>query len=208
MPLRFALAAAALAALTALTGCGAISALDSATAPLEVYELRAQPQPPATRQSAAQVIVEIPNTSGALETDRIMIRPAPLQAQYLPEARWGDPVPEMLQTLMLRSLESTGAFAYVGRRPLGPGGDYAVLTELSDFQAELDPGGDTATIRIQMTVRLLRERDLRIIATRNFSATTTAPSTGTEAIVAAFDAAAAEFLPEFTGWTLATLGAR
>jgi len=208
---RLALAAAALAALTGLTGltgCGAISALDSATAPLEVFELRARPQPQATRQSATQVIVELPNTSGALETDRIMIRPGPLQAQYLPEVRWGDPAPVMLQTLMLRSLESTGAFAYVGRRPLGPGGDYAILTELSDFQAELDPDGETATVRLQMTVRLLRERDLRIIATRSFAASAPAASTGTEAIVAAFDAAAAEFLPEFTGWTLATLGAR
>ncbi|MCC5973818.1 MAG: membrane integrity-associated transporter subunit PqiC [Rubellimicrobium sp.] len=198
----------AVCCLVALSGCGTISALEGATAPLDVFELRAQPQPQAARQSPVQVIVELPSTTGALDTDRIMIRPNALQAQYLPEVRWGDPVPVMLQTLMLRSIESTGAFAYVGRRPLGAGGDFAILTELRDFQAELDPEGETATVRLQMTARMLREGDMRIVATRAFAATAPAASTETGAIIAAFDAAAAQLMPDITSWALASAGAR
>lgn len=204
MTIRIALA---VCSIVALSGCGAISALEGATTPLEVFELRAQPQPQAARQSPVQVIVELPNTTGALDTDRIMIRPNALQAQYLPEVRWGDPVPVMLQTLMLRSIESTGAFAYVGRRPLGAGGDFAILTELRDFQAEIGPNGEGASARLQMTVRILRERDMRIIATRSFTATAPAASTETGPVVAAFDAAVAQLLAEFTAWALASAGA-
>jgi cholesterol transport system auxiliary component len=205
MVLRFALASAVA---LVLTGCGAISALDDATTTLSVYDLRAADQPRAARQTDTHIIVELPNASGALDTDRIMIRPDPLQAQYLPDVRWSDPVPAMVQTLMLRSLESTDAASYVGRRPLGPGGDFAVLTELVDFQAELDPGGETATVRVEMIVRLLRERDTRVVASRTFRASAVAPSTETPAVVAAFDTAVEALMTAFTSWTLESVGAR
>lgn len=205
MTLRFALACTLV---LALTGCSTITALGEATTTLDVYELRAADQPRAARQSGDHLIVELPNATGALDTDRIMIRPNALQAQYLPDVRWSDPAPAMVQTLMLRSLESTDAVSFVGRRPLGPGGDYAVLTELVDFQAEVDPGGETATVRLGMIVRLLRERDTRVVASRTFTASAQAASTDTAEVVTAFDAAADALMTAFTGWTLSSLGLR
>lgn len=205
MILRFIIACGVMAA---LSGCSAISAVSSATAELDVLELRSPAQPAAARQRADHVIIELPTTTGALDTDRIMIRPNALQAQYLSDVRWGDPAPVMLQTLMVRSLESTNAFAYVGRRPLGAGGDFAVLTELLDFQAELDAGGETATIRLAMTARILREDDLAIVATRSLTATASAPSTAALDVALAFDVASAGLMTDFTQWTLSTLGNR
>lgn len=194
--------------LAALTGCSTISAIGDATTPLDVYEVRAVDQPQARRQVAQHLIVELPTTTGALDTDRIMIRPNPLQAQYLPGVRWSDPTPVMLQTLMLRSIESTNAYSYVGRRPIGAGGDYAILTELVDFQAETSQSDDTVSVRLGITARVLREEDRRIIATRSFESGATAPSAEPLAVVAAFDAAAASLLPAFTDWTLSATGAR
>jgi cholesterol transport system auxiliary component len=112
----------------------------------------------------------------------------------------------MLQTLMLRSLESTNAFGYVGRRPIGPGGDFALLTELVDFQAVEDATDGSATVRLRMIVRLLREDDGRIVATGRFDASAVSPSTETQTIVAAFDAAAKVLMKDFTDWTLSSLG--
>lgn len=192
----------------ALGGCSTLSAIGGATATSDVYELRAVDLPQAGRQSGTHVIVETPTTTGALNTDSIMIRPNALQAQYLPGARWSDPAPVMLQTLMLRSLESTNAFSYVGRRPIGPTGDVAVLTELVDFHAEPDAENDTATVRLRITVRLLREGDADIIATRSFESSAIAPSTETRHIVAAFDAAAKGLLRAFTAWTISSLKVR
>ncbi len=193
---------AVLAAPALLSACAAISAVNDIGKSLEVYELR----PPASiatvrgRPLQRDVIVELPTTSGALETDRIMIRPNALQAQYLPGVRWSEETPVMVQTLMLRSVEATGAVRYVGRKPLGPGGDYALVTEVVDFQAEVADEAEAATVRIRMIVRVVRERDARIVASRTFEATAASASLETPDVVSAFDAAAGQAMTDFAAW--------
>jgi len=193
-----------------LSGCGAISALGDATTPLDAYDLRAPTEGPVAQGRPLQrdLIIEIPSASGALDTDRIMIRPNPLQAQYLPRARWSDTTPVMLQTLMLRSIENANALRYVGRRPLAGAGDFALISELTDFQAELDTQTDTAVIRLRLVARIVRESDASIVAVRTFSSSAAAPSLETLDLVGSFNAAVEPLLRDLTGWVLATLGIR
>jgi cholesterol transport system auxiliary component len=201
------LAVAAL--LPALAACGAVSALSDATTPMEVIVLQAPSDLPQRqgRPLSRDIIVEEPTAGGALNTDRIMIQPGALQAQYLPDVRWSDPAPVMLQTLMLRSLDRTGAFQYVGRRPLGPGGDFAILTEMIDYQAELTPDGETADATVRIIVRIVRERGADVVATRTFAARERAASLDDLDLAEAFDAATGRVLSEFTVWSLSMLGA-
>lgn len=197
-------------ALSVLTACGAISAVNDAAKALDVYELRAPSDIEATRRSPLpiDVIVELPTTGGSLATDRIMIRPDRLQAQYLPEVRWSEPTPIMVQTLMLRSIEATGAVRYVGRTPLGVSGDYAIVTEIIDFQAEVADDSETANVRVQLIVRLVRERDARIVASRTFTSTAGAASTETRPLIEAFNDATDEIMIEFASWIQSALGRR
>ncbi|MCC1493753.1 ABC-type transport auxiliary lipoprotein family protein [Cognatishimia sp. F0-27] len=197
-------------ALCALSACSTLGALGDATTPLSVYELRAPEGAPVARGAALarDVIVELPTTSGVLSTDRILIRPNALEAQYLPEVRWGDEVPVMLQTLMLRALVNTGGVRYVGRRPLAGAGDFAIVTELVDFQAEVAADGESALVTMNMTSRMVRERDASIIASRTFTASALAPSTETTTIIAAFDTASDALLLDFAEWTMGALGKR
>lgn len=194
----------------ALGGCSALSALSSAADPAGVFELRAPTDIPVAtgRPRAWDVIVELPTTGGALETDRIMIRPGPLEAQYLPGVRWSEDAPVMVQTVMLRTLDATRAFQYVGRRPLGPGGDFAIVTELIDFHADLSPEADSAEVVVRTIVRIVREQGLSIVASRTFEARETAASLDDDALVAAFDAATGRVVADFARWTLDTLGVR
>lgn len=197
-------------ALSALAGCSALNVFGEATEVLGVYDLRAPKGAPVVQGSplARDVIVELPTTSGVLETDRILIRPDPLQAQYLPQVRWGDETPIMVQTLILRALENTGGLRYVGRRPLGSSGDFAIVTELVDFHAELTGIGETAQVTVGMTSRIVRERDASIVASRTFRASAAAATTETPVIVEAFDRATDELLIDFADWTMGTLGRR
>ncbi len=191
-----------------LAGCSAISSLGGASRPLEIYELRAlAAQPTATGRLDVEVVIEEPVTSGALATERIMIRPGPLQAQYLPAVRWADPAPVMLQTMMLRSLAGTGALGSVGRRPVGAAGDFAVLSELTDFQAESTQGTSGARVVIRLMVRLARERDAQVVASRTFSVTEGATSTDPGAIAAAFDRASARLLSDIVQWIVLRVSA-
>ncbi|MEM6608057.1 MAG: ABC-type transport auxiliary lipoprotein family protein [Pseudomonadota bacterium] len=173
---------------------------------LEIYELRAPEGLPSTdRPIAREVIVELPGATGTLETDRILIRPDALQAQYLRGARWGEETPVMVQSLMLRSLQETGGLTFVGRRPLGSGGDIAIVSDILDFAAERSAGGGII-VRLRLEVRLIRERDASVAAGRTFVAEVPAIGDGNEDIVAAFDAAADDLFTEFTLWTMARLG--
>ena len=111
--------------LMALTGCGAVSALNKAATPLDAYELRAPVDiPQSSRNLDRALSIEPPTTSGALDTDRILVKPNPVQSLYLPDGRWASELPAMWQTMALRAFEDTGALAYVGRRPLGSVGDF------------------------------------------------------------------------------------
>ncbi|WP_333713005.1 ABC-type transport auxiliary lipoprotein family protein [Yoonia sp.] len=186
-------------------GCGAISALDSASEPLEVYELRAPSLQTAVRRSRTELVVEEPTASGALAVERIMIQPRPLQAQYLPGVRWADTAPTMLQTLLVRSLTETGALGSVGRRPVGTIADFAVLSELTDFQAETADGNRGAEIVVRASFRIVRERDARVIATRTFERREQADDTGVETIVPAFDRATSALIAEVVPWILGQL---
>src|SRR6056297_1352115 len=123
-----------------LGGCAAITSISDATRPLDAYELRAPSDPPGVQGSLQRhLVIETPVASGAIDTDRIMIRPGPFQTAYLPGVRWVDTAPVMMQTILVRSLSDTGALRFVGRRSLGGQADYMLMSELTDFQAELGP---------------------------------------------------------------------
>ncbi|MGR3803366.1 ABC-type transport auxiliary lipoprotein family protein [Marinibacterium profundimaris] len=188
----------------ALPGCSALSALGGET--LEIYELQTAPAQAQSRTRSVELVVEPPVGSGALATERIAIRPAALQVQYLPGVRWADPAPAMLQTLMLRSLSETGAFASVGRAPLGAIGDYALLSELTDFQAAVNDATPGATVTVRLIVRLVRERDARVVASRTFTAIAASADTDADSIAAAFDVATGQMLAELVPWVLARAG--
>ena len=183
-----------------LAGCAAISSLEAASEPLEIYELRTPKVPQSASRRNIEIVIAEPTTTGALATERIMIRPTPLQAQYLPGVRWADTAPVMVQTLMVRSLAETDAFGSVGRGPVGAVPDFTALSELTDFQAETAEVESTAIVRVRMVMRLVRESDAKVVATRTFSIAATAGSTDTEAIVAAFDESISRLLPPLVSW--------
>ncbi|MCL1627298.1 ABC-type transport auxiliary lipoprotein family protein [Roseibaca sp. V10] len=196
------------ASLLALGGCGAVSALNKAAIPLDAYELRAPSDMPQAGRSLNRALsIEPPTTSGALDTDRILVKPNPVQSLYLPDGRWASELPAMWQTMALRAFEDTGALSYVGRRPLGAVGDFALISEITDFQAELGDD-DTATIRLRLTARLVRESDARVVARRVFSAAVPVEGTETLTLVNGFNVASDEVLAEMVAWGLQGMGLR
>lgn len=196
-PLRHGLWIAALALLGA---CGAFS---KASEPLDAYTLAPLPVATGVRATSRHLVVELPTSSGALATDRILIKPNPLQAEYLPKGRWVDPAPVLLQTLLVASLQNSGAFRLVGRDAAGLTPDYVLLVEVNDFQAEAPMAGVTETpVRVGLTITMLREEDSTLIASRRFDQTALAASSDTLALVTAFDTATRQVLTDAVAWTL------
>ncbi len=149
--------------------------------------------------------MELPEAGGASATGCVMIRPTPMRGQSLPDARWADPLPEAAQTLMASPLSDIGAQRYVGRRPLGVGGDFAVLAVLIDFQAEAK--GPGAAINLRMDVRLVCERDATVISMRTITAKARA-ATAKGDVVAAFEQTTGQTMQAFAAWLLGSVSDR
>ncbi|WP_374635966.1 ABC-type transport auxiliary lipoprotein family protein [Paracoccus sp. (in: a-proteobacteria)] len=197
--------AALLVLTTALSGCGALRALEGEP-DRDVFELRPPSDQPMKcgRGRVAELVIEPPKTRGTLDTDRIMIRPNELQTQYLPDARWGDTVPVTLQTLLVRGFSRYDVFTHVGRAPLGTAGDYAIISEINDFNAEVQ--GDGAVVKLTVDAQLVREMDATVVSRGHFSATAPATSTKTADLIPAFDAAGQQLVTDMTAWGLKGLG--
>ena len=188
-------------ALVSLPGCGAVSSLSRASGELDAYTLSPARGAGTPAGGSGHLIVELPGAAGALATDRILIKPLPYQAQYLPDGRWSEPAPNLIQTLLVASFQNLGGFRLVGRTANGLMPDYTLMTELLDFQAEPGAGPSQYTVRVTMMMTLIRESDRRISDARRFSATGTAGSDDTAALVAAFDRVLQGLLPEIVAWT-------
>lgn len=193
---------AALLSLVLLSGCGALGAVSDASAPLDAYTLT--PYAPGQIPSLGRrhLVVELPTSGGALATDRILIKPVPFQAQYLPDGRWSEPTPALLQSLLVASFQNAGGFRLVGRTGAGLMPDYTLMTEIQSFQAEpAGPAAEPLIVRIGVMMTIIRESDRQIIAARPFVASANIASDDTAAVVAGFDSALQTVLREAVQWT-------
>ena len=95
----------AVVALLSLGGCSALDVLNQASAPLDVYEIRAPQTAQAARAERIDFIVEEPTASAVINTDRILVRPSSAQVQYLPDARWSETAPAMIRSAIVDGFE-------------------------------------------------------------------------------------------------------
>lgn len=193
--------------LALMSGCSALSALSGAGASLDAYTLSPVAATATPASGRRHLVVELPTAGGALATDRILIKPMPLQAQYLPDGRWTEPTPALVQTLLVASFQNLGGFRLVGRSGAGLMPDYTLMTELQDFQVE--PTGSKPTpliVRINANMTLIRESDRRIIASRGFSATAEVATDATPDLINGFDGAFQRMLQDVVEWTVSSAG--
>jgi len=193
----------ALMAFLSLAGCGAISAVNVASAPLDAFTLSPVRPAAAAKSGGRHLIIPVADATGAVATERILVKPNRLQAVYLPTGRWVDPAPVLVQSLLVASLQASGGFRLVSRDAEGLTPDFVLLVDLTDFQAEApaNPGG-AWLVRVAMTVSVVRDEDRSILASRRIEATAPAASDAVLDIVNGFDAAMTTALTDATAWVL------
>ena len=147
--------------------------------------------------------------SGALRTDRILIKPSALQVEYLPDVRWVDEAqayPEHVQLLLARSLTNTGRFALVSTERAVPDADLYMLTDLQALQAEVDPATEAVRVVVRLKLTLVDEEERRIIAARTFEQVAPAAEPTAAALVPVFDQATLRLLRDVADWTTRLAG--
>lgn len=204
--------AAAAAVLTVLGGCAEFNQIRSVATPAELYLLTPKSSfDPATPDVAAQIVVEEPTAAAGVATDRIAVMPNPLRMQYFPVARWVDRAPLMVQTLLLESFENSGRIPSVGRSAVGLRADYAVVTDLREFQARVAEGAtseDPVEVVVRLNVKIIEQRGDRIVGSRSFERVHRAEGVQMLDVAMAFDRSLGAVMREAVEWTLREVSAR
>ncbi|MEO8671700.1 MAG: ABC-type transport auxiliary lipoprotein family protein [Tahibacter sp.] len=188
------------ALLFALSGC---SLLGKPKNPPTVYA----PRPAWTAQAAApsssvpfQLLVDAPQASATLDSNRIAVMPTPGVLQVYKAALWSDRVPLLLRSLLTEAFEKSGRIAGVGSYATGLRADYSLVTQILDFQSEYRDGTPVAVLRI--SAKLVDALSGRVVAARVFPAEQASASTATADVVHAFESALSTLLPQVVDWTL------
>ncbi|WP_435312267.1 ABC-type transport auxiliary lipoprotein family protein [Primorskyibacter sedentarius] len=185
--------------LSLLAGCSALSSIESASQPLNTFELSPLPAGAvAVSRGRSQLEVAAPTATGALTSDRIVIKPNALQVQVLPEARWVDETTEHVQLLLVRSLTNSGMFGLVSAEGAGPRPDFLLLTDLQAFQVKT--GADQQAVVIRTNMTLLRDDDGAVVSARSFENSVPIADTTAGQVVFAFDQAMTQQMTDMLRW--------
>jgi len=149
-----------------------------------------------------QLVVEEPQASGVLSTQRIALTRRDMRIQYYAGARWTEAAPRMIQTLLVESFENTGKIVAVGRQAVTLRSDFNLKSELREFQSEL--GGVLPKVRVRINSKIIKMPKRKIIASRTFERLVEAEDAGMDAVVRAFDKALGKVIKRIVEWTLLT----
>ena len=83
-----------------------------------------------------------------LDTDRILTLSGDAELGQYASARWVDNLPELLASLLERSLLATGQFVIVSESAASRPGNCLLELEFREFFADIGPGGITTAVRI------------------------------------------------------------
>lgn len=201
--LRFWLAGALAAAMAALGGCGSLLP-EREQKPAALYQLSAPDVSPLAEEAlGGQLVIDVPETSRGLDTDRIAVRPSPLELKYLADSRWSDRAPDMLQSLLVESFQAAMPNSGVGRIGEGLRADLVLVTGLREFEID-DSDGGRPTIRVRIIAQLLKQPGGRLIATKSFESGVKARGRSADSAIAAFNDAFGEVGAALVSWTVDT----
>lgn len=149
-----------------------------------------------------QLQVETPHASDALATAHIAVMPSAGVLEVYPAARWRDPAPDLLRSLIVQAFDDSKRIVGVSGATSGLSAEYSLAIDLRDFQVEL--AGESAHAAIRLNAKMLDRRGNRIIAARAFEVEAPTDSTDVARSVGAFERALNELLPQIVEWTLQT----
>ncbi|WP_436638050.1 ABC-type transport auxiliary lipoprotein family protein [Microbaculum sp. FT89] len=185
-------------ALAALVGGCALAAKPAPA----TYDLTAPTRFPANIGSTAvQFAVTEPTVVGALDSERIVVRPAPTQITYLGKAQWSDRAPKLVQARLIDAFQNTDRVRSVGVPGSAVVSDVGLVTDLRDFHVD----AETNTAIVAINVRIVGDQSGRVVASKTFEARQPVADGSVESMVAAMNGAFETVATEIVVWTLAKI---
>jgi cholesterol transport system auxiliary component len=147
------------------------------------------------------LVILRPDAGQTLDTERIVVRPAPGALQVYKGAAWPDTAPDLLQAALLRAFEDSGTILSVARPGGAVRGDIQLASELRAFESVYEGASPQAVVELH--ARLIRVSDGLAVAAKTFRVAEPAQGTAGPAIGEAFARALAKLDHDTVAWTLA-----
>lgn len=147
------------------------------------------------------VQVERPIAARALSGDRLAIEMSGGQLAYMSGANWVSPAPDLVQELIIDTIDLSVEGLTAARPEDGVSTRYEIHTELRHFEAIYDNGTNSAPlIKVAMRVRLIDEHARSLVGVRTVEGRQRADSNRQGAIVAAYNVAATQAASQLAEW--------
>lgn len=176
--------------LATVTGCSTSALFDSDTPVPANYVLAAAP---AASEPRTPILIDLsvsrPNMAAGLDTDRIAVLKG-RELDYYRRVRWGTRAIELVQSLVVDSLENQKLFRSVTPEQTRVAGDYVLDLQVRAFQAEYTPRASDPTIHVALVGRLIRVIDRELVATVQSAMRERAEDNRMSAVAAAFETTA------------------
>ncbi len=188
-----------------LAGAGCVDLAPASKEPARLFTL--SPKSTFSKQlptTGWHLNVEMPSAGSVLSSPKIALRKSAFALDYYARATWVDRAPAMVQTLLVESFDNTRKIVSVTGQPVAPRADYALVTELREFQAEYDGDGPPA-VRVRINAKLVRLPRRTIVGTKSAEYVERAKGTDLNSIIDAYDEALGRVMRRVVEWTLTAL---
>ncbi len=146
------------------------------------------------------VLVQRPMADQMRNSNRVLVRVSRSRLQSWPEATWLDSMPDMVQGLLIQSLEDSGRFAGVGRAG-GMRSRFGLASDIRSFEV-VDDGSGRLVVELGIRVNLVHQPTGRVMAMNSFERSRPVAGGSLDEIVVAFEEAMAGLFADITGWVL------
>jgi cholesterol transport system auxiliary component len=174
--------------LSLLAGCTG-SLLTSNEVARQTYRLTAlAAEPQNAAPFDALLLVVRPNAAPGLDTERIALLHPDHRLDYYAASQWGAALPDVLQDVVVESMQNSGRVRSVQRDLANFRSDFVLQLDVRAFQAEYEDGG-APRVRVDLIATIGRVSDRRSVLTFAAGALEPAESNTMTAVAAAFDKA-------------------
>ncbi|HYC04437.1 MAG TPA: ABC-type transport auxiliary lipoprotein family protein [Azospirillaceae bacterium] len=188
-----------------LVALGACSLVPGLAPQPRVFKLAPANETQAGTPVGWQLLVATPQTVAMLNSTRIVLREQGGHLDYFADVEWAAPLPELMQGLLIESLENTGRIESIARETSGLRADYLLMTEIHEFQAEYlngEPEKTIPVVRVRLTSKLVRMPRRVIEASQTFEASVRAAGPTMVDIVEAYNTAFQDCARRLGDWAL------
>lgn len=147
---------------------------------------------------AISILVPQPDASTIYNTTSMAYTQKPYEISYFAKNRWAATPPQMLQPLIVETLQNTHYFRSVGGAGALGSYDYVLHTEILEFNQEFF--GNCSVMNVKLRAQVVKTSTNRVVATKEFAVIETAPQSTPYGGVVAANRAVSRILSQMAAW--------